>query len=159
MRSAAPTRKARHIEPVILFGVGTVTFAISANDVDEIRDMSGLAPAGITAPSAKVRFRLVREGKTYWVIDASEHFRMPASKVSRVLVLRNTNTAVLVERIDKMAEISNVVQLPKAFSGAERSWYSGLAILTDGANPRAVPVVNSVSLGQATKSPEVLAGR
>lgn len=114
--------------------------------------MTGLIPAAVTAPSQKVRFRLVREGKTYWVIEASEHFRMATSRSSRVLVLRNANTAVLVERIDRMAEIGVILPLPRTFHGEERNWYRGLAILDGSSHPVAVPVVNADSFTSAMKA-------
>jgi chemotaxis signal transduction protein len=138
-----PSRKSPLAEAVILFGLGDVTFAISAKDVDEIREKAGLLAAGDSAPSTCVKAKLVREGKTHWVIEGSEHFRMPASRSSKVLVLRNTNTAVLVDRIDRMAEIAGVVPLPQAFHGQEREWYRGLAIFDDKVPVRAVPVVNA----------------
>jgi hypothetical protein len=38
---------------------------------------------------------------------------------------------VLVDRIERMAEIPAVYALPQAFSGAERRWYRGLAFVDD----------------------------
>lgn len=143
MKPQPTSRKVTHAEPAILFALGAVTFAIAAKEVDEIRDVAGLLPPGVTSPSPKVKFRLVREGKTYWVLDASEHFHMVSSRSSRVLVLRNASTAVLVERIDRMAAISAVLPLPPAFQGEERSWYRGLTIIEENAISRAVPVVNA----------------
>jgi chemotaxis signal transduction protein len=145
MRPPTPSRKAEHAERVILFGLGAVTFAISATEVDEIRDLTGLFPPGVNAPSRKIKSRLLREGKTYWVIEGSEHFRMASSPSSRVLVLRNTNTAVLVDRIDRMADIGAILPLPRTFQGEERAWYRGLAILDESTIQRAVPVVNADS--------------
>ena len=65
-------------EAVILFGIGDHTFAISAAAVDEIRAMDGLQP--IEAAEAglvpKVRYRLLREGRTYYVVDGNFYFQM-----------------------------------------------------------------------------------
>ena len=47
-------------------------------------------------------------------------------------------TAGLVDSTDRMAEISVLHALPQAFSGEERKWYRGLAVLDD----NVVPVVN-----------------
>jgi chemotaxis signal transduction protein len=148
MRTPARSRKAVQSESVILFGLGAITFAIPAREVDEIRDLAGLIPAGVNAPSRNVKSRLVREGKTHWVIDGNEHFRMPASRSTRLLVLRNVPTAVLVDSIDRMAEIAVVLALPHAFQGDERSWYRGLAILQENATARAVPLVNAESFAR-----------
>lgn len=144
MNSRASIRKSAHTEPAILFGVGGVTFAIAAKEVDEIRDAGGLLPPGADAPSPKVRFRLTRDRKTYWVIEGSAHFHMPQSRAARVLVLRNTNFAVLVEKIDRMAEIGVIVPLPHTFRGEERGWYRGLTLLGD-SPVVAIPVVDPQS--------------
>jgi hypothetical protein len=45
---------------------------------------------------------------------------------------------VLVDSIDRMAEIAAVKPLPRAFHGDERCWYRGLALIGE----RAVPVVD-----------------
>jgi chemotaxis signal transduction protein len=144
VNTRVPIRKSAHTDPAILFGLGGVTFAINAKEVDEIRDTGGLVPPGADAPSPKVRFRLTRDRKTYWVIEASEHFHMPQSRSARVLVLRNANVAVLVDKIDRMTEIGSIVPLPRAFRGEERGWYRGLAILGDSLAV-AVPVVDPQS--------------
>jgi chemotaxis signal transduction protein len=46
--------------------------------------------------------------------------------------------AVLVDRIERMAEIAAIHPLPHAFSGRERVWYRGLAYLDD----QVIPVMN-----------------
>ena len=144
MRSSAKEQKAAHRgEPVILFGIGDNMFAISAASVDEIRDTQGLQQIA-TAAIAKVRYRLLRDGRTYYVVDGNLYFRILPSHATRVLVLRNSRAAVLVSHIDRMTEISNVAPLPHAFLGEERNWYRGLAVLNpESDTPSVVPVVNS----------------
>jgi len=53
------------------------------------------------------------------------------------LILRQFRAALLVDRIDRMAEIPGVYPLPLAFTGDERGWYRGLAYLDD----TVIPVV------------------
>lgn len=128
-------------EDVIVFAVGGYKLAIAAGAVKEIRGMEGLHPftlGGISAQIAKLKYTLERNGSTYFVIDAARHFRLPASKVSRVMVLRNMPTAVLVDSTDRIMEISALHALPPAFTHEERGWYRGLAVV----NGQVVPIVN-----------------
>lgn len=127
---------------MILFAVGGMTFAISAAEVEEIRSVSGLEPLRggfLPAKFSKFKFRLQRDERTYFVVDANSHFGIPVSNHDRLLVLRERPAAVLVDAIDRMTEIGAVHPLPKAFSGEERDWYRGLAILKEDV----VPVVNA----------------
>jgi chemotaxis signal transduction protein len=139
---------ARKVEDVILFAVGPARFAIAAGAVDEIRNLDGLTPhsRGYLSRFEKVRYRLVREhkdpGKTYFVVDGALQFGLPPAPGGRVLVLRGPGAALLVDRIDRMAQISSIVELPRAFRGPERTWYRGLAIL-DG---RVVPVLQPAAI-------------
>lgn len=130
----------RQAEAAILFNVGPYKFAIAATDVEEIRHLDGFAqetPVGAT-PVRKVRFTVRRERATYSVVDASMHFHMLPSKPTRVLVLRNGMIALTADSIDRMIDISSMVPLPLAFSGEERKWFRGLALLGDSV----VPVVD-----------------
>lgn len=139
----AETRKrVQHGEAVILFAVGGTTFAISAADVDEIRDTSGLEPlrpAHLGPKFAKFKHTFQREGRTYYVVDANTHFHILPTRQTRLLVLRGAPAAVLVDAIDRMTEIATLRALPKAFSGEERDWYRGLAVLKEDV----VPVVDA----------------
>jgi chemotaxis signal transduction protein len=63
---------------------------------------------------------------------------LPASHASRVLVLRNSPTGVLVDSTDRIIEISSLHALPRAFTHEERGWYRGLAVVKGAV----VPVVN-----------------
>jgi chemotaxis signal transduction protein len=128
-------------EDVIMFAVGGFRFAIAAGAVKEIRGMEGLQAftlGGISAQIAKLNYTLERAGMTYFVIDAAKHFGLPPSQPSRVMILRNTPTAVLVDATDRIMEISTLHALPRAFTHEERIWYRGLAVV----NGAVVPVVN-----------------
>jgi chemotaxis signal transduction protein len=138
-------RTARPTEAMILFAVASNTFAIAASAVDEIRNTDGLKPRAHSALGTCVRHQLVREGKTYFVVDANFHFGQLPSRHTRVLILRNSSVAVLVDCIDRMAEISAIYALPRAFTGDERRWYRGLALMSAsgrGEPDDVVPVVN-----------------
>lgn len=145
MRSAAKSRlqpepKAAR-EDVIVFVVGGFRFAISAAAVKEIRSMDGLHAftlGGISAQISKLKYTLERSGTTYFVVDAARHFQLLPSQPSRVLILRNLTTAVLVDSTDRIMQISALHALPRAFTQEERSWYRGLAVV----NGAVVPVVN-----------------
>jgi hypothetical protein len=128
-------------EGVILFSVAGFKFAIAAGAVNEIRGLEGLQEftlGGVSARLDKLTHTLERGGTTYFVVDAGRHFRLPRSAPGRVLILRNTSTAVLVDATDRMLDIFALHALPRAFTGDERLWYRGLAVL----NGEVVPVVN-----------------
>jgi len=128
-------------EDVIVFAVGGYKLAIAAGAVKEIRGMEGLHPftlGGISTQIAKLKYTLERNGSTYFVVDAAQHFQLPASNVSRVMVLRNMPTGVLVDSTDRIMEISTLYALPPVFTHEERGWYRGLAVV----NGQVVPIVN-----------------
>lgn len=141
---ATTSKQAVQTEDVILFMVGGSRFAIAANAVDEIRNLDDLAPlpAALKHPRlSKVKFTLIRGKKdpdrVFFVVDAAAHFGLGPAAPERVLVLRNSSAAVQVGNIDRMTQISTVVALPLAFTGQERAWYRGLALL----NGQVVPLV------------------
>lgn len=143
---ATSRKKAIQVEDVILFKVGTNRFAIAANAVDEIRNLDGvspLPPALRHQRLSRVKAMLVREkkdpDKIFFVVDAAAQFGLDAVEPGRVLVLRQSCAALQVESIDRMTQITTVVALPAAFSGQERAWYRGLAVLDD----QVVPLVNA----------------
>lgn len=141
MREKSPRPRPGVHEGVILFSVGVFKFAIAAGAVKEIRGTEGLqdfALGGIFARVEKLRHTLERGGTTYFVVDAARHFHLPPSSPARVLILRNAPTAVLVDATDRMMDISALHALPRAFTGDERVWYRGLAVLSG----EVVPVVN-----------------
>jgi chemotaxis signal transduction protein len=130
-------------EAVILFTVGEFRLAIAAGAVREIRGLEGLQPresvGGLPLRVPKVGFVLERNGMVWFVVDAARHFHLPASpSPQRVLVLRNFPVAILADSTDRMMEISVLHELPLAFTGDERNWYRGLAVMEGDV----VPVVN-----------------
>jgi chemotaxis signal transduction protein len=128
-------------EDVIVFAVGAFKFAIAANAVKEIRSMEGVQEftlGGISAQIAKLKYTLERGGTTYFVVDAARHFSLAPSRASRVLILRNATTAVLVDETDRIMQISALHALPRAFTHEERGWYRGLAVVSG----EVLPVVN-----------------
>jgi chemotaxis signal transduction protein len=130
MKSRALNRS----DTVILFFVANQMFAIAAHSVQEIRSTDSLAGAAneIEHPvSPKVRYTVERAHRIYYVVNAGMHFGLPVTRPSLVLVLRQLRVAVLVDRIERMAEVSAVHPLPHAFTGEERHWYRGLAYVDD----------------------------
>lgn len=128
-------------ENVILFTVAGFKLAIAAGAVNEIRNADGLKPFPISASHrviAKVDYTLERNGTTFFVVNAARHFGLASTSGSRVLVLRHTAAAVLVDSTDRMMEITLLHSLPMAFIREERDWYRGLAVL----NGEVLPVVN-----------------
>jgi chemotaxis signal transduction protein len=139
--SNSKPRKARRTEQLILFNVGAHRFAIAANAVHEIRSTDSLAGASAALAQTElphVQHMIHRGKRTYFVVHGGDHFQLPAARPTLVLVLRDSRVAVLVDAIDRMATISRLYALPRAFSGDERQWYRGLALIED----RVVPVVN-----------------
>lgn len=141
MRQKRALPRQENGEHVILFTVGGFKFAIAAAAVGEIRSMEGLQRyfgSAAHRAAAKVIYTLERDGVTHFVISAAQHFHLPPSRPDRVLVLRHTAAALLVDSTDRIVEISVLHALPLAFTGEERRWYRGLAIV----NGETVPVVN-----------------
>jgi chemotaxis signal transduction protein len=137
----AASHRPRNTETVILFVVAGQTFAISTDSVQEIRstDSLGGSASEIERPEvAKVRHTMERNRRTYYVVNAGVHFGLPVTRPELVLIMRQLRVALLVDRIERMAEIPTVYPLPPAFTGEERCWYRGLTYLDD----MVVPVVN-----------------
>jgi len=119
-------------EMAILFFVGGVKFAIAADAVDEVRELGGLKDfsARIAHPKLeKVRHVLDRQGQRYFVLDGCSHFGTRSRRPTRLVVLRSVHAAVMVDSVDRMLEIQPIRPLPDAFSGKERDWYRGLAVI------------------------------
>jgi chemotaxis signal transduction protein len=134
-------RRAHEPERVILFYVSGQIFAISAEAVQEIRSTDSLAGSAIEIENSelpKVRHTFERGRQTYYVVNACLHFHLPVERPALVLILRQQRVAVLVDRIDRMAEILAVYALPDAFAGEERRWYRGLTYLDD----TVIPVID-----------------
>jgi hypothetical protein len=134
-------RRSHHPERVILFYISGQVFAIAAEAVQEIRSTDSLAGAAIEIENpelAKVRHTLERGRHTYYVVNACLHFHLPVERPTLLLILRDLPVAVLVDRIDRMAEILAIYALPEAFTGEERGWYRGLTYLDD----TVIPVID-----------------
>ena len=127
-------------ESAILFTVANQPFLIAANAVQEIRSTDSLGGAAVELPETnllKVRHVVERNHRVYSVVNAGLHFGLPISRPLLVLILREHRVAALVDRIDRMTEISRVHPLPQSFVGDERRWYRGLAYI----DSRIVPVI------------------
>jgi len=130
----------RSAETMILFRVGEFTFAIGANAVEEIRDLTGLQDFSFGRSHQKlekVKHAFERQGRDYFVVDAAAHFHLDKAHTTRLMVLRDLPAAVSVDGIEGMQEIYCIQGLPTAFSGEERDWYRGLALIKG----KVVPVV------------------
>lgn len=133
-QESAKQRRGRRSEPVILFTVAYQTFAIAADAVQEIRSTDSFAGAAVEFEQSevrKVRHTVERARRTYYVVNAGMHFGLPVTRPTLVLILRQIRAAILVDRIERMTEISTVHPLPRGFAGEERRWYRGLAYLDD----------------------------
>ena len=131
----------RTTEQVVVFSIGEYTFAISAAAVQEIRNTDSLGGMVMELENVivpKVRHIIERDSRSYYVISGFDHFHLPPSRPTTILILARTPTAILVDRIEEMAEMRAIVTLPRSFHGEERVWYRGLTIL-DG---KVVPVVD-----------------
>jgi chemotaxis signal transduction protein len=134
LEAGGKLRPSRQRETVILFFVARQMFAIAADSVQEIRSTDSLAGAANEMEQSvvlKVRHTIERNRRIYFVVNAGTHFNLPVTRPALVLILRELRVAVLVDRIERMAEISAVYALPQAFSGPERRWYRGLAYVDD----------------------------
>jgi chemotaxis signal transduction protein len=128
-------------EQVAVFSIAAFSFAISAASVQEIRstDSLGGSVVDLDRPvSRKVRHIVERDARTYYVVSGCEHFHLRTSRPATVLFLRNAPVAVLVDRIEEMAEMRVLLALPQSFRGEERTWYRGLTVL----DRKVLPVVN-----------------
>lgn len=134
-------RKLRTAEAAILFAVSRQLFAIAADSVQEIRNTDSISGSASDFESElvpKVKHTFERNQRLYYVVNACAHFGLRVSRPTLVLILRQIRVAVLVDRIERMTELSSVHPLPLAFSGDERRWYRGLGYLDD----HVVPVVD-----------------
>ncbi len=141
--SAPESRSRRHLRPetAVLFTVAERLFAIAADAVQEIRSTDSLAGSASEisdSPLAKVRHTLERGRGISYVVNTGIHFGLPITRPALVLILRQRRVAVLVDRIERMAEIPGVLSLPPAFTGPERRWYRGLTYIED----QIIPVVD-----------------
>ena len=138
---ASKPRRARASEAVILFCIANQTFAIAADAVQEIRSTDSLGGTAIEIEQAevpKVRHLVERARRTYYVVSGCAHFGLRVTRPTLVLILRRIRAAVLVDSIERMADVATIHPLPRGFQGEERKWYRGLTYLED----RVIPVIN-----------------
>jgi chemotaxis signal transduction protein len=131
----------RTTEQVVVFSIGEFTFAISAAAVQEIRNTDSLGGMVMELENVvvpKVRHIIERDSRSYFVVSGFDHFHLPQSRPTTLLILSKTPTAILVDRIEEMAEMRTIVTLPRSFIGQERIWYRGLTIL----DSKVVPVID-----------------
>src|SRR6202521_5182815 len=134
-------RDTRPREQVVMFSIAEYSFVISASSVQEIRSTDSLGGNVVDLDRPvlrKVRHIVERDARSYYVVSGYEHFHLPLSRPTSVLILRNVPVAVLVDRIEEMAEMRVLLGLPQSFRGEERTWYRGLTVL----DRKVLPVAN-----------------
>lgn len=132
------SRRSPRCEQMIVFSVASQRFAIAMDAVQEIRSADSLAGAAtelVESNLKKVRHKIERNGRTYYVVHAGLHFGLPVTRPTLVLVLRKARGCALVDRIEEMVEVAVVRSLPQAFAGEERRWYRGLALIGESVIP------------------------
>lgn len=125
-------RDSRTREQALVFSIGAFSFAIAAAAVQEIRNTDSLGGSVTDLDQSaikKVGHIVERDSRFYYVVSGCEHFHLPVSRPTSVLILRDAPVAILVDRIEEMAELRVMLPLPRAFCGEERSWYRGLTVL------------------------------
>jgi hypothetical protein len=134
-------RDTRPREQVAVFSIAQFSFVISAASIQEIRSTDSLGGTVVDLDRPvlrKVRHIVERDARAYYVVSGYEHFHLPQSRPTTVLILRNVPVAVLVDRIEEMAEMRALLALPLSFIGEERTWYRGLTVL----DRKVLPVAN-----------------
>lgn len=127
-------------EQVLLFAVSNQVFAIVTDAVQELRSTDSLAGTASeiqNSPIRWVRHMIKRGQRNYYVVNAAAHFGLPMTRPALLLIMRGSRTSVLIDRIERMAAISKIYPLPRAFAGKERQWYCGLAYADD----RVIPII------------------
>jgi chemotaxis signal transduction protein len=133
-------RRDRRPEQMILFSMARHAFLIAAEAVKEIRSTDGLAGVVVEFENSnipKVRHLIPGGQRCRYVVSGCAHFHLPTTRPTLALMLRQFRVAVLVDSVERMAEVPAVYPLPLAFSGEERIWYRGLAYLDE----HIIPVV------------------
>jgi chemotaxis signal transduction protein len=141
VNSSLSRRDARRREQVAVFSIAEYSFVISAASIQEIRNTDSLGGTVVDLDRPvlrKVRHIVERDARSYYVVSGYEHFHLPPSRPTTVLILRDAPVAVLVDRIEEMAEMRVLLALPQSFRGEERTWYRGLTVL----DRKVLPVAN-----------------
>ena len=148
----------------MVFSISGQLFAISATSVQEIRSADNLGGVVFDLEQSvieKVRHMVEREGRAYYVLSGCIHFDLCASRPAIVLILRDLPVAVLVNRIEEMAEMTVLYSLPPSFQGLERRWYRGVTVLADKVLPVLEPrgLLTPVELDLLKPAAEECVGR
>jgi len=122
-RAVAPV--AATAGPVILFTAGGMRFAISADEVQEVRGGDERTT--------------ISKLKGSELIDFALQVGLGEGILERLLVLKPGECALAVTDVERMASIPKVVSLPGLFRGMERQWYRGLLLLEN----EVVPLVRT----------------
>jgi chemotaxis signal transduction protein len=141
VNSGLSRRDARRREQVAVFSIAEYSFVISAASIQEIRNTDSLGGTVVDLDRPvlrKVRHIVERDARSYYVVSGYEHFHLHPSRPTTVLILRDAPVAVLVDRIEEMAEMRVLLALPQSFRGEERTWYRGLTVL----DRKVLPVAN-----------------
>lgn len=141
VNSSLSRRDARRREQVAVFSIAEYSFVISAASIQEIRNTDSLGGTVVDLDRPvlrKARHIVERDARSYYVVSGYEHFHLPPSRPTTVLILRDAPVAVLVDRIEEMAEMRVLLALPQSFRGEERTWYRGLTVL----DRKVLPVAN-----------------
>jgi chemotaxis signal transduction protein len=141
--SSLKSRDARPREQVAVFSIAEYRFVISAASIQEIRSTDSLGGTVVELDRPvlrKVRHIVERDARSYYVVSGYEHFHLRLSRPGTVLILRGAPVAVLVDRIEEMAEMRVLLALPQSFHGEERTWYRGLTVLDRKVLPVASPM-------------------
>ncbi len=135
-------------EAVILYAAAGHTFAIAATAVEEIRAIEAFGPS---APRGKVHSLLKQASRTHQVVDAAKYFQLPARPPRHLMVLRDSDVALAIDAVERMTTVNKLYALPRAFSGDERRWYRGLALMEGNIIPVVDPenILTHAELGAA----------
>src|SRR5579862_5592218 len=88
----------RTTEQVVVFSIGEYTFAISAAAVQEIRNtdsLGGMVRELESAVIPKVRHMIERDSRSHYVVSGFDHFHLPRSRPTTILILAKTPAAIL----------------------------------------------------------------
>jgi len=139
MRPVLPSKpQPLRSEQIILFRAGGQLFAISSASVQEVRSIDSVTSSGkiVSHPDIpKVQHFVQRGEASLYVVNAAMHFALPPTTPALVFVLRRTRTALLVDGIERMANITRLQALPLSFCHEERDWYRGLTALDQSVIP------------------------
>src|ERR1700686_3331102 len=90
--SSLMPRDTRRREQVAVFSIAQYSFVISAASIQEIRSTDSLGGTVVDLDRPvlrKVRHIVERDSRAYYVVSGYEHFRLPLSRPTTVLILRS----------------------------------------------------------------------